>query len=199
MTQILRVKVNWTGFIGSPGYTNLHFRDFSEGDVTQEMADGAVLRTDTWLDAWPVALPSVVSILVDPVVDVLNAENGQLEGSFNTSPDTARVGSGAGTYSAPTGMVVNWQTGVIKNGRRIRGRTFMVPITSTATDPTGTINNTVLTTLRTATATFIGVGPVGVLGVWSRPTPAAPESGLWATVNSFNIPDKCAVLRSRRD
>ena len=199
MTQIGRLKINWTGFIGAPGYTNLYFRDFSEGDLTQAMADGFTTRVDTWLDAWVSTLPSTVSILVDPTIDVVNAETGELEDFMTVAPDTARVGSGAGTYAGPAGICVNWSTNGIRHGRRIRGRTFMVPITSAAMQSDGTVATASLTALRSATTTFLAVGATGVHGVWSRPTVAEPSGGQWASTTAFTINDKIAVLRSRRD
>lgn len=199
MAQILRVKLNWTGFIGSPGYTNLYFRDFSEGPVDQAMADGAVAKTDIWLDAWVPALPSTVSLLVDPTVDIVNEQNGELEGFLTTSPDTSRLGTGSGAYSAPSGICVNWSTNGIRNGRRIRGRTFMVPVSGAATDTNGTIATTHLNNLRTASGVFISPTGAGDLGVWSRPTPAEPNGGIWHVAASYSIPDRLAVLRSRRD
>lgn len=199
MTQIGRLKINWTGFIGAPGYTQLYFRDFSEGELTQAMADGFMGRVDTWLDAWVSSLPSTVSILIDPTVDVVNAESGELESFMSISPDTARVGSGAGTYAAPAGMCVNWSTNGVENGRRVRGRTFMVPITSAAMQSDGTIATSNLTALRTATTTFLAVGATGVHGVWHRPTAPGANDGAWYATTAFTLPDKIAVLRSRRD
>jgi len=199
MTQIGRLKINWTGFIGAPGFTNLYFRDFSEGELTQAMADGFTAKTDIWLDAWVSSLPSTVSILVDPTVDVVNAENGELESFMTVSPDTSRTGTGAGTYAAPAGACVNWSTNGVENGRRVRGRTFMVPLTSAATATDGTINTANLNALRTATATFIDPTGTGDLGVWHRPTATGANDGAWYFVTAFTLPDRVAVLRSRRD
>jgi len=199
MAQIGRLKINWTGFIGAPGYTNLYFRDFPGDTLDQAMADGFTAKVDTWLDAWVSSLPSTVSILVDPTVDVVNEQSGELEGFLTVAPDTARVGSGAGTYAGPAGICVNWSTNGIRHGRRIRGRTFMVPITSAAMQSDGSVATASLTALRTATATFIGAAGTGDLGVWSRPTLAEPTGGQWSAVSAFTINDKIAVLRSRRD
>jgi hypothetical protein len=163
------------------------------------MADGFTSRVDTWLDAWVSTLPSTVSILVDPTVDVVNEATGDLEDFMTVAPDTARIGSGAGTYAGPAGICVNWGTNGIRNGRRIRGRTFMVPITSAAMQSDGTIATASLTALRAATTNFLAIGPTGVHGVWSRPTVAEPSGGQWSSTQSFTINDKIAVLRSRRD
>lgn len=199
MAQMLRVTVNWTGFIGAPGYTNLYFRDFAAGDQTQAIADGSVAKVDTWLNAWIPSLPAAVTVGVDPSVEVIEDTTGQLQGFFNTTPEAAQPGTSAGNYAAPTGGVVNWYTNGIRNGRRVRGRSFMVPLGPTAFALDGTLATTVLTTLRTATQTMIDAAGAGDIGVWSRPTVAAPASGAWHAVSSFTIPDKAAILSSRRD
>jgi hypothetical protein len=199
MAQIGRLKINWTGFIGAPGYTQLYFRDFSAGAVDQAMADGFTAKTDVWLAAWVGSLPSTVSILVDPTVDIVEETTGELVGFMSVSPDTARVGTNAGTYAAPAGACVNWSTNGVRNGRRVRGRTFMVPLSSAAMQADGSIATSNLTALRTATATFISATGSGDMGVWSRPTPAEPSGGIWYACSAFTLPDKIAVLRSRRD
>lgn len=199
MAQIGRLKINWTGFIGAPGFTNLYFRDFTPGDLDQAMAEGFMAKTDAWLDAWVPSIPSVVSILVDPTVDVLDEETGALQDFMTIAPDTTRFGSGAGAFAAPAGACVNWSTNGVRNGRRVRGRTFMVPLVGLATESNGTLATAHLTTLRAATTTFISPTGTGDLGIWSRPTVADPSGGIWHAVSSFNLPDKIAVLTSRRD
>lgn len=200
MAGMARVTVNWTGFVGAPGYTNLYFRDFDGGGaITQEIANGAVAKTDVWLDTWVASLPSSVSILVDPTVEVIEETTGALTGFFTTSPDTARTGASTGAYSAVAGACVNWYTDNVRNGRRMRGRSFIVPLGSAGLATNGTLDDAKLVTWRTATATFIdGVG-VGDLGVWGRPSAPGATDGVWSVVKSFSIPDKTAYLSSRRD
>lgn len=197
---MLRVKINWTGFIGGPGYTNLYFDDPGESFHTQETVDACVLKVDTWLDAWPGSIPTSVTFLVDPTVEAVHASSGEMFGFWTATPDTARAGGDAGAYSAAAGAVCNWYTNGIRNARRIRGRTFMVPLGNSALENTGTLNNTRLTTLRAATATLItpAIADVGI-GVWSRPSGPGLEDGEWHRTTAYTIPDMTAVLTSRRD
>lgn len=199
MAEILRVTINWTGFVGAPGYTNLYFRDFTAGAVDQAMADGAVAKTDVWVNAWLSSLPTTVTIGVDPTVEVIEETNGELQGFFTTVPEAPSIATAIGAYSAASGACVNWYTNGVRNGRRIRGRSFMVPLGGAGLQSDGTIDQTKLTALRTATNTFISATGSGDLGVWSRPTPGEPDGGVWYVVTSATIPDKVAVLRSRRD
>lgn len=199
MTEILRLTVNWTGFLGGPGYTNLYFRDFSEGNVTQEMIDGAIERTDTWLDSFVPIVPTIVSFTLDSNVPVIETETGNLLRYENGVVDTTRVGTSAGVHVGGTGACVNWYTNVVRNNRRIRGRSFMIPLGLQAMTNDGTIDDTRLTAMRDATNTFLAPGIFGVHGVWARPNNTPPTNGEWAFTASYSINDKMAQLRSRRD
>lgn len=207
--EIGRLKVNWTGFGGAPGYTNFYFRDFSEGDVTQAMVDGFRSRVDTLFATIQTRLPSTVTTVTDPVVDIIDVPTGNLTRFMNTTPAAARVGQATGNYSAASGGVINWYTGGVHLNRRVRGRTFLVPFGGSALGPNGTLDDTLRTSLLGAITTFLATDPTkpGVLGIYARPrkervvdgvTKPASE-GAWYSVTSFTHPDKVAVLRSRRD
>lgn len=199
MAQIIRVKVEWTGFIGAPGYTNLYFRDFTEGAVSQAMADGAVVKTDIWLDAYASTINNTVSYVINPTVDVLEETTGELQGFMTVAPDTARVGSQTTAYSAVSGACINWYTDGVRNGRRVRGRTFMVPLAASAYATDGTLDATKLTTFRAANVALINAAGAGDLGVWSRPSGPLATDGVWYVASATTMADKAAILRSRRD
>lgn len=199
MAEILKFTAQWSGFAGAPGYSNFFARDFSGGAPDQAMADGFLTKLDTWLDAWAGFLPVNVSVLVNAQVEVIEETTGALEGFFNVTPDFSRSGSSTDNWSAASGACVNWYTPLVRNGRRLRGRTFMVPLYGAAYQSDGTLNNTMLGTLRTATNTFISQTGAGDMGVWGRPTAPGASDGVWAACSSMTINDKVAVLRSRRD
>jgi hypothetical protein len=102
-------------------------------------------------------------------------------------------------YSAASGACINWYTDGVRNGRRVRGRSFMVPIGSNGMENNGTLNATALGSWRTATDLLIASFENSTLGVWSRPSAPAATDGIWHKTTSMTIPDKAAVLRSRRD
>jgi hypothetical protein len=210
MAGMARVTINWTGFLGAPGYTNLYFRDFSgTGEPDQAIADGAVAKVHTWIQAWDDGLPNTVTLTIDPSVEVIEETTGEMVAFFTTVPGAPNVGGSTMPYSAASGACVNWYTDGVRNGRRIRGRSFMVPIGSNGMENNGTLNGTALTSWRTATGILIDGTGTGDLGVWARPTPILDgegnptgehnPDGEWSVVTSYTIPDKAAVLRSRRD
>jgi hypothetical protein len=198
MAEMLKFTVNWTGFVGAPGYTNLYVRDFSEGDVNQTMADSFTLRLDAFLDSFQAHIPQAVNYLIDPTLEVVEDTTGELLRFMTITPDTARVGAGTGNYAAPSGAVVNWYTNFVRNGRRMKGKSFIVPLVSTAYESNGTLGSSFLTAIRAAANTLVTAPGDGRLGVWGRPTTPGGTDGIWAFAETSSVPDMAAVLRSRR-
>jgi hypothetical protein len=199
MTQMLRAKLNWTGFTGAPGYTNLFFRDFTEGPVTQEMADGAKTKLTNFMASLGTRLPSTVTLSLDSTMDIIEDTTGQLQGFMTIVPPAATVGSVAGAYSAASGACITWNTNGVRNGRRVRGRTFIVPLGGTIYDTDGTIATTHLTAFRTAATDLTAASGAGDLGVWARPSAPGASDGAWWVATGGSVRDKVAVLTSRRD
>src|SRR4029453_7908743 len=105
-----------------------------------------------------------------------------------------------GNFAAGSGAVVNWKTQNLRNNRKIRGRTFMVPYSSAAMDAQGTLDTTKLTAVRTATGNMISAFGTSALVVWCRPTTQGGSDGVAATVTGYTIPDMAAGLPPpRRD
>lgn len=201
MTGMLRVKTKWTGFSGAPGYTNFYFRDFAAGnEPTLAQAQGAVTRTaDFWANVTG-RLPAVVSLQVQGDVEVIEETTGEMTTIHNVTAPAPKVGTNAtSTFSGPTGAVINWRTAGVRNGRRVRGRTFIVPIATSCYQSDGTLDPTHHTALGTAAATLTDAAGTPDLGVWARPSAAGASDGVWYAVQTATVPDLAAVLRSRRD
>jgi hypothetical protein len=201
MTGMLRVTAKWQGFSGAPGYSNFFFRDFTaNNEPTQAQAQGGVDRVNTFLGAIQSLLPPNVNITVQPTVDVIEETNGQLTTSFTVPTPSAVPGtSTVTTYSAPTGAVITWRTAGVRNGRRVRGRTFLVPLATNCYQADGTLDPTKMATLATASAALANQSGTPDLGVWARPTSKTATDGVWWVVSNATVPDMAAVLRSRRD
>lgn len=198
--EIAKVTVKWTGFTGAPGYTNFFFNDFTDGAITQAIVDGALARTDTFVSNWESSVPAAVKLQVDNIVQIINVPDGKMT-RFMTGPaKTLRTGSGTGVYSAASGMCFNWYTNGVRNGRRVRGRTFVVPVAGSALGADGSLDDTKVSGLRTVAAAFFAPGAnQGLPGVYARPTAPGATDGAWFGTQSVTLPDKVAVLRSRRD
>lgn len=183
----------WTGFSGAPGFTVMYFQD------TQTTAP-ADMRA--FWDGVKSALPTNVTITVDGSGDTIDEATGDLVSVWTGTAPAPVVGTGAGVYAAPAGAMVRWNTAGIVAGRRVRGKTFLVPAISAAYAGDGSLDAADITVIQTAADALIaaaGSTPV----VWARPF--AGGVGVPARVGSFHnittatIPDKAVVLTSRRD
>jgi hypothetical protein len=198
MTEMAKVTINWAGLPGGPGYTNLYFQDFGSEGIDQTIANGSAAKVDAWLGAWDDYLPPAVSVRVNSTVEVVESTTGALQRFITVPSNPLRQGAGSGVYSAASGACLNWYTTTVRNSRRIRGRTFMVPIAGNGLDTTGTLNDTAVGLWTTATNTLINATGAGDLGVWARPTAPGASDGVWSLVSSFTLPDRAAILTSRR-
>lgn len=209
MGNLLKVKIRWSGFTGSPGWSNLYFGDESEVFYTDANADAIADRVDTWLVGIKGLLPPAVNVTVQSDVEEIDPATGDLQRVFSAGPRNAIAGGAAANgYSAASGVVVTWRTAGVVAGRRVRGRTFLVPTATVAYDIDGSLQNSTITTLNTfSSALFPPVGGLG-LAVWARPTEqhtnakgevVPARDGSWFPVQSHSVADKVAVLRSRRD
>ena len=191
---VYRVSALWTGFTGAPGYSNFHFTENPTGET------GSVIRAQVhdFFSELASLLPGVVTITIDPTVEVFDESTGLLTGYETDTEDLSPVrGSGTGNFSGPAGAVINWLTATVVNGRRLRGRTFVVPLRATAYEQDGTLSSSVLGTLNTAASVLSGSPFESTFCIWSRPQGGG--TGAVGEVIGHQVPDMAAVLRSRRD
>lgn len=201
MTGMLKVATKWTGFSGAPGYTNFFFRDFSStGEPTSAQATAAVARVQTFWSNMAAKFPPNVQLAIQGEVQVIEDTDGKLKDIFTVTPPANIVGGSATTtYSAPTGMVINWRTGGVRNGRRIRGRTFLVPCANNMYEADGSIAAASLASAVSTAQALADQTGTPDLGVWARPTTKGATDGIWQVVTGVTVPDMAAVLRSRRN
>lgn len=195
MARIARSKLIWTGFTGAPGYSVFHGSVF-QADAQQEATDfsEAVAAFGSLIAPY---LPNAVSVQRVAEVEILEDSTGTLEDVLTVPGRAAAQGSGGTNYAAPIGAVIGWNTGRIRNGRRMRGRTFVVPLANSAYETDGSLLPAVVTGLTTAANTLLQAAGTELL-VYGRPTPLAAD-GVSGVVTGVRVPDMAAVLRSRRD
>jgi hypothetical protein len=201
MPNVLRVKAQWTGFTGSPGYSVFHFRDFDSDTPTDAQATAAMARVREWCANVSQFVPAVVSLQVQSDVDVIEDTTGQLVTVLSGTPVLAVTGgaSASAGFATAVGAVITWRTGTVRNGRRVRGRTFIVPLSSAAFETNGTLSSAALTAFNTAATNLRNPTGTPDLGVYARPSGPAATDGSWAVVTGHSVPDMGAVLRSRRN
>lgn len=193
--SVYRVKIRWSGFTGAPGYTILHFD--ASTTPTQAGADAVHAAVNDFVINLVSNLPSAVTLTVEQAVEVIDQATNQLETIFTSPSKLAQKGGVAGGFSSATGACIVWETGEVKLGRRVRGRTFVVPIAASMYDLDGTLTAACLSDLQAGAAALAGGG--FTFGVLSRPTIKGAADGSFHTVSSGRVSDKTAVLTSRRD
>lgn len=191
MTTVARIKVRWEGFFGAPGLSTFY------------CLDAATWRPNllTFFNTIKARMPTTVVMVVEAQGDLVNDVTGDITGSWTEGAETSYTGAITGNYPAPSGVVVNWLTTAVIAGRRLRGKTFLVPIGGAGYDNNGTIISTYLTDFRAA-ATALHTTTPGQMLVLHRPTlagsPAGVTAGSSSAVTTATVPDLAAVLRSRR-
>lgn len=191
---VYRVSAQWTGFTGAPGYSNFHFTENPTGDT------GSVIRAQVrqFFVALNQLLPGSVTINISPTIEIFDETTGLLTG-YETDPEQLDPvnGTGTGSFSGPSGAVINWLTSTVVNGRRLRGRTFIVPLRSTAYEDDGTLGANIIGDLNEAASVLSGPDFESTFCIWSRPQGGG--TGAVGPVIGHQVPDMAAVLRSRRD
>jgi len=198
MPNIDRVRVSWTGFPGAPGVSTFYALD----------GPAMLPHLKTYFDAMRGQIPADVTMTIENFGDIIEPISGDLVSSWVGEVQAPSVGEQNGQYAAPVGACVNWLTGDVLDGHRLRGRTYFVPLASAAFDLTGSINSTVLTAYRAFSETF-RTDETGNFVIWHRPRVAKAADGSrpavearaggYSVVTGSQVPDESVVLRSRRD
>lgn len=193
MAQIWRVVVTWSGGKIGTGYTNMFFN--TGVSTAQAAADAAreFWRAGTSIGG---ALPAGVTLAFPAVVDTIEATNGQLTSNTSITAPAAITGADATAYSAVSGACVTWRTGEFVNGRRVRGRTFIVPLGGASYQTDGTLGASFLGTLNTAITALVAAAPE--FCVWRRPTGPGAADGSSHVVAAGTVTDQASFLSSRR-
>lgn len=203
MVAIQRMRIQWVGFPGGPGVTTLFAVDAAgmQGDV------------QSLFEAFAVQFPPDVTVKQETFGDTIESTTGILTGGWIGTDHPAIVGSGGSNYAAPVGAQVQWLTDGIHAGHRVKGRTFIVPISSNLYQDNGSLIDSLVLFLATAGGDFV-TATADNFKIWSRPRDATPSwtdvhgkvhparpavDGSATSVSGVKVPDKAVILRSRRD
>lgn len=201
--MVALVRTEWSGTSGGPGLTQLAVLGAAGGIWNPGGTQGAVDSVRAFWDSLKGLLPNELSLQVSPVIDDYDTNTGELVGSFVAATTPTQVlGTSATNYAAGAGFKVTWNTGSIRDGRRVRGSTFVVPAASGVYDTSGLITSAAKTTVNTAAAALILALDTAdtSLAVWSRPRELPTvRTGLAYDVETGSCSSKTAILRGRRD
>lgn len=192
--DMLRVTAVWSGFTGGPGYSNFFFAGGGGLISDAQQVSDRVADAFSELGGY---IPAGVSIRTAPEVAVIDSDTGMATGYHNVDQASASINAQGDNYAGPAGAVLTWRTDDVRFGRRIRGRTFIVPMTTASYEDDGTLSSNALGALRDFADHMTSWDFDSEFGVWSRPRDG--EGGVFASVTSYSVPDRVSILRSRRD
>ena len=190
---IQRVRVIMQNWPGAPGYINLY--------ETSAVVDHTPIRN--FFNSLITFIPTGITFTVPGTGDIINEGTGDIVGAWTVAAPAVVTATASGVYAGGAGAVVDWLTSGVVAGRRPMGRTFLVPLISTAMDAQGSLTASAITAIKTAADALIAaMGPTFL--VWSRPFAGGPGGVPAARLGTVNpvvgsrVPDLAAVLRSRR-
>src|SRR6187455_3059900 len=119
MANVARVRAVWAGAgVTGPGVSTFYFNEIHSGFVSD---------VATYFNAWSTWIPTGITVTISNTGDLLDVATGQISGTWTDGGTAVATMGGAGVYAQGVGARVKWSTAGIRNGRRVRGSTFMVP------------------------------------------------------------------------
>lgn len=186
-------KAFWNIPNAGPSVSTFAAQATLQGDA-QEFAN----RVRTLLLAMVSYLPDEVTISFDTEVTFVDPSTGVLTGSTAVTQPQLIAGTSTAAWAAGTGARIVWATDTIRNGRRVRGSTFLVPLTSVVNTAGGLVGGSARTAIQTAAQAYLtGMAADGnPVYVYSRPVPGRP--GATTVVTAASVPEIPATLRTRK-
>ena len=197
--SLLRVRTLWAPPTGGTGVSTQYY---DETSATPASIAALMVAVRAFFVALQGAVANGTWWSWESELAVIDETTGLITGYYTITPPATANAVGSGTYAAPAGAVVTWQSQRVLRGRRMRGRTFIVPLSGGALESNGTLGSGTITALLTAGNTLITAANAAghAMVVWSRPDPEAGiVVGEIGVVELARVTDKAAVLRSRRD
>lgn len=187
MANLWRVRVAWSGSaIVGPGVSTFHFLPDTPGVIAAVKA--LFQQASNYV-------PAGVYWAVPNGGEVIDVATGDLVGVFTQAGGGEVVAQGDSKYAAGVGGRIRWETGGFNNGRRVRGATFIVPLSSNIYDSAGTLVDASVTGMQTGINSFLGALDEEFV-IYSRGP--GPNTGSTALVTAGSLVDRVSWLRSRR-
>ena len=189
MVDLYQIETNWT-FENGQGGTSVMYASTGTADVAFIRASLA-----TFFAACEPSLDSLTTWTIRTTGDVVDSASGVLVGDW--AEGTSRTGAGnlsGQPLANATQILVQWRTGAIINGRRVRGRTFIPGVGALAADG-GQLAAARQTEINVAADALVAA-LTPQFGVWHRPT--SGSGGDLATITDGTAWTEFAVQRRRR-
>lgn len=187
---LIRHTAVWEGTIGLPGYSQF-YQAVTDPPSTSAQNGHTAIRS--FFSNVSAAIPGEVTVTVDPIYQTLDEVTGDIVAEATVgAPSQVVQGVNGDGYSAQVGVLIEWLTGSYIDGRRLRGRTYLVPLAGQF-DTDGTLTTGGLAILNAAWPWI--TADQEDFRVWHRPVNGAGGSS--ATITSGVVKDHACILRSR--
>jgi hypothetical protein len=189
----VQYRASWSIPNAGPSVSTFHFL----GDVVNEpVALAAAVRA--FFAGLVATIPNDVTVSFAPEFTIHDVATGTLIGTAPVTPPAAVVGTATGSWAAGAGVRIDWLTAYIRNGRRVRGRTFIVPAGGGSYGTDGRVLPALITSGNAAADTFrdAALAAGNPFAVWSRPTASLP--GAIFPVTDGATSGLVATLRGRK-
>jgi hypothetical protein len=194
---ILRVRATLNYGTGGPGVHTSYWTPGTGGGVTADATDCAA-RVRAFFEAIKAQLPSTFITNVQSDVAIINEVNGALTGTLNAALPAVTQGTGGQQGPIAAMYLVRLRSGVVVDGRLLRGRWYVGPGLIANVTASGGVATATRTAIDGAMTTLLGAGATAsFLVAWHRPR--LGSAGSAAGVIGASTWDQWAVLRSRRD
>lgn len=195
MVEVFRNRVTWSGASGGAGTTTFHITRTAADTATAAHLAAAQAAMRTIYENTAEWCPNDVTTTVQQTADELDSATGLLVSSLTaSSAQTAVPGSYTGNWQNGVGTRIIWETGLVNNGRRIRGFTYLVPYGGIF-DNDGTLSAAAASDITGVATSYISaLATAGWLPVVFSHTYHSA-----AQITSGRVTDKTVVLRTRRD
>lgn len=198
MADMLRVRLDTSGWVGGPGLNTFYFTGAAGESAEEGDAGLCYARVRTCSDDIKAMYPPSWTAHTQGEVAVINSVTGALVNAFTVEESPVVHGVGAEDYGPTPVMLVNrLLTAGFVNGRQVKGRQFWGPYR--IGDTTGGVpSQDVIDIVNDAVPALavVGGGPFAFC-VWHRPVGGAGGSAHLVTSQACSR--KFGVLRSRRD
>lgn len=188
--MVAEYVVRWTGGRIGAGATVFHMNGTSSPTAATAAADAV----QAWVTAIRPLIPLTVTMRPDSEMKIL-AATGELQDIIPISGRVSTTGTQSGVYASGIGGMIRWSTSAVVAGRRLQGRSFLVPMGSAQFGADGNVTNGAQTTGNTAAANLISaLAAAGLpLCVWSK------KNAVTSPVLSGTLLARPSTLRSRND
>lgn len=208
MTNLLRVKVGSAGYIGGPGVNVWHFSPgVPETEWTVDTINEVYDALGDIYEYFATLTPNTVTYTRELDAAEIDVASGDIVNMVTPTSTFSPIPGTNGTGTAPRSlcMTVAYGTDIFHAGRRLRGRSFLGPMSPSAITSTGQVSATEIDEVQDRYAAIItGIGVR--LAVYSRPKlipvltgPDEHTTGFYGDVVTVRANSKPGNLRSRRD